>query len=226
MERVADGVHRVAQGYVNAYLVDGDAGVVLVDTGLPRRHGAVESALGEIGRTPSDVVAILLTHAHADHTGGAARLAASTGAPVIASTGDAPAVCGDAPVPPPPIMGGWLRFLAPLVPRAEPVAVDHAVDESHGDGLPGDLAVLETPGHTPGHVCYLLDRAGGILFVGDAAVAKDGAVGSGFMNRATPTWQASIDHLAHQDFETALFGHSGPIGAGASAAFARYAASF
>lgn len=224
MEPVADGVHRVAQGYVNAYLVDGDEGVVLVDTGLPRRHGVVESALADIGRTPADVVAILLTHAHADHTGGAARLAASTGAPVIASVGDAPAVRGNEPVPPPPMMDGWLRFLAPLIPKAEPVAVDHAVDEAHHEGLPGDLTVLDTPGHTPGHVCYLLDRAGGILFVGDAAVAKDGAVGRGFMNRATPTWRASIAHLAEQDFETALFGHSAPIDSKASAAFGRFSA--
>lgn len=224
MEPIADGVHRIAQGYVNAYLVDGDDGVVLVDTGLPRRHGRIESALGEIGREPTDVVAILLTHAHADHTGGAARLAASTGAPVIASPGDAPAVRGDEPVPPPPIMGGWLRFLASFVPRAEPVAVDHTVDEGHHDGLPADLSVLETPGHTPGHVCYLLDRAGGILFAGDVAVAKDGAVGRGFFNRTTPTWRGSIAHLAEQDFETALFGHSGPIESRASAAFARFAA--
>lgn len=225
MEPVADGVHRVAPGNVNAYLIDGDEGVVLVDTGLPRRHGVIESALAGIGRAPTDVVAILLTHAHADHTGGAARLAASTGAPVIASTRDAPAVRGDEPVPPPPIMDGWLRFLARLVPKAEPATVDHAVDETHRTGLPGDLTVLETPGHTPGHISYLLDRAGGILFVGDAAVAKDGAVGRGFFNRATPAWRGSIAHLAEHDFETALFGHSGPIESAASVAFTRYAAS-
>lgn len=224
MERIGEGIHRVAQGYVSAYVVDGDEGVVLIDTGLPRRHGVIESGLADIGRSPEDVVAILLTHAHADHTGGAARLQASTGASVVASTIDAPAIRGDEPVPPPPMMSGWLRFLVPLIPKGEPVAVDHLVDEARGVGLPADLSVLETPGHTPGHVSYLLDRAGGVLFVGDAAVSKDGAVARGFMNRATPAWRASIAHIAEQDFEMAAFGHADPIPTGAAGAFASYAA--
>lgn len=224
MERIGDGIHRVTQGYVSAYLVDGDEGVVLIDTGLPRRHGAIEAGLADIGRAPEDVVAILLTHAHADHTGGAARLKASSGAPVVGSTIDAPAIQGDEPVPPPPMMDGWLRFLAPLIPKSEPVAVDHRVDESRADGLPADLSVVETPGHTPGHVSYLLDRAGGALFVGDAAISKGGAVERGFMNRATAPWRASIAHIAEHEFEIALFGHADPIRAGAAGAFARYAA--
>jgi glyoxylase-like metal-dependent hydrolase (beta-lactamase superfamily II) len=226
MEMITEGVHRVGGGYVSSYIVDGDEGVLLVDTGLPRRHGEIEAGLDEIGRRPSDVTAILLTHAHADHTGGAAHLRDATGAIVVASTGDAPAVRGDAPVPPPPIFEGALSFLTRLVPGAKPVTVDHEVDETRTHGLPTDVTVLETPGHTPGHVSYLLDRDGGVLFVGDAAIAKDGAVSRGFMNRSTPEWRASIAHIAEHDFAIACFGHSGPLPADASAAFARFAATF
>jgi glyoxylase-like metal-dependent hydrolase (beta-lactamase superfamily II) len=119
---------------------------------------------------------------------------------------------------------GPLRFLGSLIPRPDPVEVDHEVDEAHLEGLPDDFTVLDTPGHTPGHISYLLDRSGGVLLVGDAAVAKDGSVVKGFMNRTTRPFRSSIAHIGEQDFDVAVFGHSGPLVGEASAAFARYAA--
>ncbi len=90
--------------------------------------------------------------------------------------------------------------------------------------LPADLRAIDTPGHTPGHTSFLLDRDGGVLFVGDAARAtKAGKVVRGYFNRSTPAVDASVKHLAEFEFEFAVFGHASPLLSDASGAFRRFA---
>jgi glyoxylase-like metal-dependent hydrolase (beta-lactamase superfamily II) len=223
MKGVGEGIFMVG-GYVNAFLVDGDQGVTLIDTGMPRKDGLIRDALDVIGRRPSEVVAIVLTHSHNDHTGGAAVLKEATGAPLIAPEIDTATIEGRAAVPPPPMLPGPFAFLTRLMPRALPVAVDVMVTEAAQDGVPQDLRVVDTPGHTPGHTSYLLDRGGGTLFVGDAAmVHRDGSVGPGFINRGGgPVLVDSIAHIAGLEFESAVFGHSAPIAGAASDLFREY----
>lgn len=224
METILPGVHQVSRG-VNAFIVDGDEGVTLIDTGLPKQQGRIEAGLRQIGRSLDDVQAIAITHAHADHVGGAAVLKASTGAPLYASETDAPAIRGEEAKPPPPVLDRF-SFIIPLyrlLPDAEGVDVDHVVGEA--DLLPGDLTVIASPGHTQGHVSYLLEREGGVLFVGDAAVAsRAGQVKRGWMNRSTAIFDASLRHIAEFDFMVACFGHSDAITSGAGGAFRRLAA--
>jgi glyoxylase-like metal-dependent hydrolase (beta-lactamase superfamily II) len=220
MEELAEGIYR-ANGFVNAYLVDGDQGVVLVDTGPRKRGGPLAEGLKSIGRAPMDIVAILLTHSHPDHTSGAAYFKKTSGAAVIASPGDRAAIEGDEPMAPPPIFPAWLGWVTRIMPSATAVDVDIAVEEADQGELPDDFGVVDTPGHTPGHISYLLDRKGGVAFVGDAAAAdKDGSVVRGFMNgNGNPSVDDSIARLGEHDFRMALFGHSGPIRSGASQAF-------
>jgi glyoxylase-like metal-dependent hydrolase (beta-lactamase superfamily II) len=223
METIAPGVHQVAVGS-NAFVVDGDEGVTLIDTGLPKREGSIAALLDEIGRNPSDVGAILITHAHVDHGGGAAALKALTGSTVFASEVDAPALEGRVKPPPPP-MGRYVAFLFNLLPGMDPVVVDRYVEQGSADGLPEGFCVIETPGHTSGHVCYRLDREGGIVFAGDVAVAKKGEIQKGFFNAfGGKSIVTAIEHLSTFEFEIACFGHSGPLTGGASAAFARFSA--
>ncbi len=89
--------------------------------------------------------------------------------------------------------------------------------------LPGDLRAIDTPGHTPGHMSFVLDRDTGVVFVGDAAkTTRDGRVIRGYFNRSTPLVDGSLRHLAEHDFDVAVFGHSPPIKSNASAAFRQF----
>lgn len=82
MDQAADGVWLVTGTDVNWVLVaDGDE-VTLVDTGEPRDLPRVLASLERIGRTLSDVSAVVITHAHPDHIGAAERLRADRGIPV------------------------------------------------------------------------------------------------------------------------------------------------
>jgi glyoxylase-like metal-dependent hydrolase (beta-lactamase superfamily II) len=68
----------------------------------------------------------------------------------------------------------------------------------------------DTPGHTAGHVSYLLDRAGGVLFAGDAASGGPGGrVGRspGPVTDDREKAAASVARLAELDFDVAVFGH-------------------
>jgi len=75
-------------GMVNCHLLVGDDGCVLVDTGLPTSTKKIVAALKAAGRGYGDLKLIVVTHAHVDHAGGAAKLRALTGAPILAHAGD------------------------------------------------------------------------------------------------------------------------------------------
>jgi glyoxylase-like metal-dependent hydrolase (beta-lactamase superfamily II) len=222
VREVADGVFEVGMGYVNAHLVVVDDGVVLVDSGLPGRSATVEQALHDARRKLGEVHTILLTHRHPDHVGNAADLRRRSGARVVAHAADAPVITGAERVAP----TGLIRVLALFVKPPEPVPVDDLLDADGPLPVPGFSAV-HTPGHTAGHVSYLLDRAGGVLFVGDAAGGgRHGKVRrSPRMMTADPTAaNASVARLAGLEFEVAVFGHGRAIIAGAADGFREYRA--
>ncbi len=227
MEPLIEGVYQLGTGMVNSYIIDGDEGVTLVDALVRGKEDAIAQNLKEMGRTLADVRAILLTHSHMDHTGSAATIKAASEARVYASEADAPAIQGVVKPPNPPTHWYWRPMFWPAAFfAAPPVEVDHFVSEDSNEVLPGDLRAIDTPGHTPGHTSYILDRGGGLLLVGDAAVAtKDGSVKRMAFNRSTPEVDGSLCHLAGLQFEIAAFCHSKPIHTQASAAFLRFAES-
>ncbi len=226
MEKVTNGLYQVGKGY-QAFIIDGDEGVTLVDTGLPKKTDHILDGLAAIGRKVDDVKHIVITHAHVDHIGGLGVIRSLTDAEVMCSQEDAPAVQGDAEMTPPPVMVRFpfLKIMLKMFPEASPVPVDRLLTPGDELALSGDLTVLATPGHTPGHMSFLLDRSGGVMIVGDAAsVNKKGEVVRGLFNAPTPQIDASIRAIAVYDFDMAVFGHAPPIRSGASGAFASAAA--
>ncbi len=227
MERVADGVYQVKKGF-RAFVIDGDEGLTLIDTGLPKRFGVFADGINSIGRSVKDITSIVLTHNHSDHAGSAAELKSQSQAAVYCSPVDAAAVRGLESAPTPPFLDRTpLQLLKPLfglLPSAAPTDVDHEIEVGTVLSIPEDLVAIATPGHTDGHMSFRLDRAGGILFVGDAAVHKNGVVKRGFFNRSTISIDQAIKDLAGLDFDIACFGHADPLTEGASEAFKKFAA--
>lgn len=119
---------------INAYVI----GDVLVDCGVKQHAGKLRKALA--GRT---LKALALTHAHPDHAGGAQRLVPELGLAYWAGARDAEAARTGQTV----TTRDWMRSLS----RFPGCPVDRELHE--GDEVAG-FTVLDTPGHSPGHVSY------------------------------------------------------------------------
>src|SRR3954452_11136810 len=67
--QVAPGVHRLGNALVNCYLIEDGNDLTLVDGGLPGFRPQLNEYLRSRGRSVTDIDAVILTHAHADHLG-------------------------------------------------------------------------------------------------------------------------------------------------------------
>lgn len=75
-------------GLVNAHLIKGPNGCILVDAGLPGSENKIEKVLKSEGLSWRDIKLIVITHAHVDHAGSAASVRELTGAPIVAHVAD------------------------------------------------------------------------------------------------------------------------------------------
>lgn len=203
---------------VNAFVVEADV-LTVIDTGTPGGAGKVVHALRNAGHAPADVGRILITHRHADHAGNAAELARLTEASVHVSPVDAPFLREGREQPRPEAATPLGRLMVPYVKAAlpwtlEPVAVEETLVEG---ATVGPFRVLETPGHTPGHVSLLWAERG-ILFTADAA-AHITSVGPHPAADDPALARRSFERLAGEVFDTACFGHGRRLNSGAAAAF-------
>jgi glyoxylase-like metal-dependent hydrolase (beta-lactamase superfamily II) len=176
-------VTRVSRfGFVNAYLVEEEDGLTVIDTMLPKSGKVVLAKADELGRP---IVRIALTHAHGDHIGSLDELAAQLpDAEVSISARDARLLAGD-------------KSLDPGEPRDKlRGSYPGAKTEPHRKLVPGDrvgsLEVIAAPGHTPGHIAFL-DTRDQTLYCGDAfstlgGVATTAKANPRFPLPAMATW--------------------------------------
>jgi glyoxylase-like metal-dependent hydrolase (beta-lactamase superfamily II) len=128
---------------VNAYLV----GDVLVDTGYRISAGSIREAIA--GR---ELKAIALTHAHGDHGGSARRLSTELGLPVWIGAADRKAAETGKVVAKSPYDKPGLSLIAGALGNFPAVSI--ARDLREGDELTAGFTVVDTPGHSPGHVSF------------------------------------------------------------------------
>jgi len=152
----------------NVYLVATEDGLLLVDTGMPGNARRILSFIDGIGRKPSALRDIVVTHCDIDHVGSVAELKRLTGARVAIHELDAPVLSGEQR----PQKGGLVMVALYRLLRFRPVAPDLRLRD--GDTI-GGLHVMHVPGHTAGSIALVRDD--GVVFSGDALLSdKDGNV--------------------------------------------------
>ena len=211
MQRIADGVYWLEAGrYANAYLLEGNLGLTLVDSGPPGRTEALIQEIKGAGFRISDVHQLLLTHAHAGHIGGAARLLRLRRMKVFAHPAEIAAIQGKEPLPRLPGRWGRLkRAWQGLWSRPEPVEALSPVRAGDSLKFSARWQVLHTPGHTPGSLS-LYDPLRGILICGDALIHCGGRLRSGALDPGAVDAARSLERIASLYCETLCCGH-GPV---------------
>jgi len=189
---VAPGVHRVplplpTDGLraVNVYVITGDGGLVLIDSGwaLEVARRDLTSALAALGAGLGDIRSFLVTHVHRDHYTLAVQLRREFGGTVSLGLGERQAIAV--------LSGGTAEPFAPQLAELRASGADALIGNlaDTARALPGGaadweepdkwltpyeeigvagraLTVIPTPGHTRGHVVFR-DAAAGLLFAGD-----------------------------------------------------------
>jgi glyoxylase-like metal-dependent hydrolase (beta-lactamase superfamily II) len=176
--QVAQGVWGMKLTFVNVYMIANRRGVkkgwILVDTGQQGSANkiiAMAEALFGLGTRPA---AIILTHGHSDHSGSLEALLKHWKVPVYAHENELPYLTGKSSYPPAdPTVGGGVMSLFSVMFRRKPLKLGNkvkAIDMEDGriDELP-EWRVIETPGHSPGHIS-LFFPLNTTLIAGDAFV--------------------------------------------------------
>ena len=192
----------VVRESVNAYLL----GDVLVDAGTAGMGKKLPARL-----SGHAVSAHAITHAHLDHVGGSKAVCDGLGVELWAPSLDA----DDAERGLPTVaQGTWATPLLRRMPGWSPVPVARRLVE--GDVV-GGFTVIDTPGHSPGHVSYWResDRA---LVVGDAFFNNDPFTMRHGLRKPVRVFtvdpernRQSMQRLAELDPAVAVFGHGPPI---------------
>ena len=202
--RIVGNVYYVGTRGLAAYLIRASDGrMVLIDGTMEENAPAIERSIAALGFRLSDVKLLLNSHAHFDHAAGLARLQRDTGARLLASAGDAPALRTG--VPPSEVSYGVVRF--PLV----------RVDGTLTDGRPvrlGDVALVPaiTPGHTPGCTTWSTTavergRTLRVLFPCSLTVAGNRLVGNPGYPGIVADFRRSFARMAAMDADAVLPAH-------------------
>jgi len=170
MHQVAEDVwqHSVMpRNGINVYVVGG----VLVDAATKQHAGRVIKAVA--GRSISDHA---ITHAHPDHVGGSRRVADALGVPFWCPADDV----NDVEAGRLTVADSWAKPILGLGASFDTVPVARRLQE--GDELAAGFVVLDTPGHSPGHVSFWRERDR-VLVCGDV-----------FFNLHLPTLRYGVRH--------------------------------
>ena len=170
MNRVelAAGVFHLQSGSNVGLVVRGGRGL-LIDTGLDK--DSARRALRIAESLDVTLEAVFVTHAHADHFGGAYFLQRRTDAPLYAS--EIEAAMMENPIIEPLYLFGGAAPIGELCQKftlAQPCRVDHIVDPGPLEIGPFQVEVIELAGHAPNQVGLAV---GEVLFCGDAVFPED-----------------------------------------------------
>ena len=220
---LVEGVHAIGPsrdglrqgGYSRAYLFEDTDGLTLVDTLWDEDAHMILKYLWTIGRSPSDITRIAMTHAHRSHLGGLAMLKALSGATVHSHAAEAPIIEGRQsaakiplrPLKPYELVPFRVASQLKLQPHV-PCEVDCHLDEG---STVGSLKVLHLPGHTPGNLAFSWDDDR-VLAVADIIMMWPSfrAGWPGF-NQDEADFRKSLERVVDLKPEVVCTGHGDPI---------------
>jgi hydroxyacylglutathione hydrolase len=205
----AGGFHLTDAYDCHVYLVDGGTEAALVDAGIGSATDEVLANVAAAGVALEVLRVLVLTHAHPDHAGGAARLRARLPALDVAAS---------------PAVAGWVRtgdegaMSVEAGKRADFYPPDYRfaacdVERELGEGdrlAVGsvELEVVETPGHSDGHLSLLLSADDGVTLFGGDLVFFGGQVSlEANWDCRIPAYAASMGKLREANVDALLPGH-------------------
>lgn len=198
--KISDEVYALDSTEGNYVYIILDDEMTLIDTGLPKNGKDILKELKSMDIKPYDIQHILITHDDVDHVGSLALLEKATEAKILASKEDIPHIIGE--------MNRHVikRILNFIVKLKKPENIYPYPEH----GMIGNIEVINTPGHTVGHVCLLYKD---IMFVGDLFRTKDGEIvkGPSFANWNNSIIKESIIKIDQYDFEWICPAHGEPI---------------
>ena len=223
--RISHNVYVVPGVTANCYILADADRLTIIDTGLPFSEKRILAYVARLGKSARNVQRILITHADVDHYGCLAALKRASGACTYASRLEAAAMAKGRSSRPVErsIDTALQRLLIAMLSRmmkATAIQVDQVLAEGQILPVLGGLQVVETPGHSPGHLSYFVPSAG-LLFCGDSmrSDGKRGFRGSRSRNDWDPTLaKVSVRKQADLDAQSVCPGH-GPVVRDASGKF-------
>jgi glyoxylase-like metal-dependent hydrolase (beta-lactamase superfamily II) len=205
-------------------LLRDESNALLIDAGMPESADRILSGMAEVGVLPERLTHIIITHADLDHVSGLkAILNACPNALVYCHEKERPYVQGD--VPPlrltaleaglKNLTGEMMTQMTALAQnlRANYKNLSVQVTGTLKEGetlLPCGARVIETPGHTPGHICvYAADSR--TLIAGDLLNAESGQLEPSPLRLAWNQEELvkSIAKLAQYDISAVVCYHGG-----------------
>jgi len=211
-------------GVVNAHLIRSAKGCVLIDAGIPGSERKIARVLAKHGLSFKDIKLIVVTHAHTDHAGSAARLRDLSGAPILAHRDDADFYSRKSPMTFCPTSWVGRLFLKTPLPHQPYDGFEPDIMMKNGDAMNlldfgVDGLVRHTAGHTPGSIAVELSSQD--VLVGDLVASGILIGGIAFTGRAIrppfeddpQTIARELKRLVQGGAKRFYMGHGGPLDA-------------
>jgi hydroxyacylglutathione hydrolase len=220
--KLTEHVYLIGSGYLgfdmtdpydcHVFLIESNGELALVDTGAGMGVSAIIRNLEQHGFHLNQLKYVLLTHAHADHAGGAADLKQAAKQVQIVSSHEAADLLEKGDEDGIHLTAARAAGIYPSDYRLKAFSVDIRVREADVIQL-GSLTikVLETPGHCSTHISYYVTIKGkNVLFAGDT-IFYDGKIHLiNTQNCNLQQYSTTAQKLAQLDVDVLLPGHLMP----------------
>lgn len=209
---VAEGIHLIecpwSTYFVSTCVIEADKNITIIDAGTRESpEVAIYPYLRSIGRKPSEISHVLLTHAHHDHCGGVAPIKRETGCKVGVHE------LGKPYLEDPGLVDRQLRRRFPTLfsdgmANFDPMEVDIPFKDGDTIDLDGRvLKVLHVPGHSVCSSC-LIDEEQGIYICGDSVQGWGDR--RPLLFHSTTEYIESLRRLLSEPIKTLINGHPFP----------------